>query len=706
MRKKSRFISLFMSILLICNVVLCSFSGAFVLSGTAAATALVGTGATAGKIYAAGSTLAMAGFVIGGIGRKIDDYKAMWVNTTSLLSNVFYGLKMDISNAYTNIQAMNFVKDYKLKNALDMDSSYKDAVTLRQYEIDGVLYDIMDFGPAVREWIMSNYYGLDEGESVTVDVSPNMLLDTSSIDTGYGVASDGTISPLMSYDSSTGKVVLCDFEVDAILSTKVGSKNTPAKFKDFGNDGENTFYMPTGMKTTGSEVRPQASVDYYNSEMWRAYSNFERFVQQNPISTVLKVPNDLTSVNDTTIDIWNEVTEDNPIHYKLFNDESCPSLDFYTTEYTGTALYGHSFFDCADCNASAEYEFYFDGLGAGPVDLYAVCFPKYSYSSSTGAYTLQYVGIRIYYPYRYSGEKFYWQAVDDYVSTSKMCGNCKSFYESKFLKFNDTLGVNVAADGCESYSVTYTGSDLNKVDFYDETKDYVLAVPSGATYSDIENGTASLEWIDLNSTTYKDVGSIPTSQFEEVELLENTGSVNSTVDSPSIDPDYPDDPTYGNVIDGWITGDITVSPDILDNLLTGVYPEFESLGDSIAYGTATGMQASKLAEIISALTQALNPSISAPTTAPLNPNLLDLILIIWDVLISSIMLVARFLVFIAGLSLIEANPGFLPAGVIQGINFFKTLSWGSLNLWSLVVWFVSIMFGITVIKIIRNHYHV
>lgn len=728
-QKIKRLFACLMALILIGNIVVPPVSRAFALAaGTAATAAVAGTAATAGTTATVAGGGVIAGYVAGGVGVSATTY----ATTISFLTNLLICCGIASSTA-SDVEAWNLVSAYKREhNINDYASDFRDVAELRKLEYGGIEYDVFELAPQTQQYLMDYYYNKKTGvDGVEQIVSPNIIASDTTVSSGYGVDTAGNLSPLLYYNPETKKLVMCDISTNQIMSSKgivdYATKNNLSSSYEFNPGTKDHFYIPYSGLNTADGTRTIVQQDWFNNEMWRASSVFASFVNNNPISCVLELPDDLAEVNDPSIiDTWKKLgIETGGIDFTPLNDEGCPSYNMYVEPYTGSHVYYHIRPNCLGCQQlNVDYETYAYSGGATAMDLYLAIGPRYTFSTSAG-YDLDNVNFRFYFPEQYSGTNFDMSKCDVSYSLNKMCSDCKTYYKQKFLQYNPERVIMEPAGGCTSYKVNYsTVSDQwNIPDFTDTTKHWVMAVESGATYEDISNGNATLEWVDLNSVgDVNELGSIDSSQWVEVPFIEQTGTagdleggtVNNPSDNPSSNPSTGDNPDYGELtevaeaIQEWIYGGITFNPSIVGDLALGSAGAFSSLGDSITAGTFTGIQLSNLNNIQSALNSNLASNSQFAESSGWNgsskPNLLDLMILIMRVLFACICLVVRALLFIATLSLIPASTSILPEGVVLGIDYFKTLSWGSLNLYSLVVWFVTIMFGISVIMLIKRHY--
>lgn len=728
-QKFKRLFACLMALILIGNIVVPPVSQGFALAaGTAAAaatTAVAGTAATAGTTATVAGGGVIAGYVAGGVGVSATTY----ATTISFLTNLLIccGLAGGVAS---DVEALNLVNAYKREHSINGYTDFREVAELRKLEYGGIEYDVFELAPQTQQYLMDYYFNKDTGvEGVEQVVSPNLLVSDTTVSSGYGVDVSGNLSPLMYYNPDNYKLVMCDIQTNEILSSKgivdYATKNNIGDSYDFNQGSDGYVYIPYSGLNTADGERSQVQIDYFNNEMWRTKSAFASFVNNNPISCILELPDEVQAINDANvIDTWKKCQyATGGVNFTPLNDDNCPSYNFYTSPYSGNHVNYHIKPNCLGCqenwSENGFYAYAYSG-GATAMDLYLAIGPKYSFSTSAG-YDLSSVNFRIYYPNQYYSTNFEMDDLNITYDISRMCSECQTYYKDKFLVYNSERVMYEPALGCSSYKINYstTSDTWNVPDFTDETKSWVMAVESGATYEDIVNGDATLQWVDLNSVgEVTELGSIDSSQWVEVPFVENTGDVSDleggTVNNPSAGGNTGDNPDYGELediasaIQEWIYGGITFNPSIVGDLALGSAGAFSSLGDSITAGTFTGIQLSNINDI----QQALNSSLATNSQFAensgwdntRNPNVLDLLLLIMRVLFACVCLVVRALVFIATLSLIPATTSILPEGVVLGIDYFKTLSWGSLNLYSLVVWFCTIMFGISVIMLIKRHY--
>lgn len=713
----SRLVALVSVVSLSFNLIFPPVSNAFAVSSSAVVTAVTGTAVKAGTTILSSGGGQIVGYCAGGVAVGAETFHA----TMSFLANVLIACGM-VGSVNNDIENLNVVRDFKKKNDLGMASMFE-VYQLRKLEFAGQEYDVFDFGPAAQEYLLSYFYEKPANiDGKTINVYPNAIYEDMTIDTGYAVSDVGGLSPLLPYNPETGVVSLCNINVDEIMSVKglTSGYGTTYPFT-WHYEEEDRFYIPR----VTSNTRTDLTTGYYNSELWRSYEPFARFVDLNPITQIFKLPSDLTAENDSAIDTWQELTEDTGgIEFKIFDDEDCPTWYLYCSA-VGSSSSGSLDMaiktTCTDCdlnydfnNSTYQPERTIGDLQYYPIDLYLGFGPTFTKSNSN--YVLDSMKFRFYAPDTYSTTSnlaTMYSSSDDSVKFSNLCNNCNTYFRNKFLVYDAENTRMVPKLGTYGYTRDYQSKtgEWNIPDFKEEGSDWAIFVPSGSTYADVLNGNASMEWVNLNAITYTDLGVPDSTQFGEVEYIENTGTIGgSEVVPPSDTPggDSESDSALIEQLEEWILGGITFTPDMFNNLSVGATGAFSSMSDAISYGTFTGIQMSQYSDILSALQQGLNPSASGSVSpnVPNNPNLFDLILILWDVLLACIRLVCRALVFIATLSAIPVSTSLLNSHIILGIDYFRSLSFGVMNLYDLVIWFCGIMFGIKVVKFIRNHYHV
>lgn len=690
--------------------------------GTAAATSIItGVAGSAATTSAAVGTGAVVGYVGGGIGISAATFASTWHFLFNCLAAMGIAFNTDLDYVYDNCdymidaQSLELLSSFKQKNDLNMINDFEEIAGLKHIEIDGVEYDAFEFSGRAQEFLFNKYYGLETGTDIEVSYTPDVLID--NISSGFAVDSVGNTSALLPYDAETGKIHMPEITTNRILSTKgsLADETYLVVSRDFVGDSDLQFPI-TGYSFVGNDTaRTQALVDYFVNKMYMVESAFTYFIDNNPIGCVISLPDEfLLDSTPENIDNWRKTTlETGGVDFKPLNYENCPTLNIYTEKYSGASYDVYLTTKCADCDIEPIYG-NFDGIGYYAGDLYGAIGPSYSYDSETGNYSLNYVRFRLYSPVQYSGKNFYWSNEDYIITQTGMCDNCWNFYQSKFITTNAN-GNTVPALGCTAIDYSYTLNELNLPDFTDETKNYVLAVPSGSTYTDIANGDATVQWIDLNSaSSVVDLGLVDSSQFENVEYIPDTGTIKHfetevSSDGSDIEPDTPtdDSPTVDDdvvhQIQEWIQGGISFNPDVIGNVSIGSAEAFDSLGDAVSAGTSAGVQHSTIQQIINSLNSKLEPDSTGTVD---QPNILDLFILLLRVLYACVCLIIRCLVFIATLVTIPASTELLNADVITGINYARSLTVGSINLFSLFGWFFNILFGISVIHFIRKHYHI
>jgi len=712
-RKTFRLFSCFLVLVLIVNIVFPSISCAVL--GTAATTAL---GGTATAVSGGG---VIAGYVMGGVGVST----ATYVSSIDFLANMLICGGMAFSSDLDKDMAVSrLITAYKKENDINNLGSLRDVAQLRKLEYGGHVFDVAELSPQCQQILLNYYYSAPStGTDVSSEFAPNLLLDYTTVSSGVAVDEDGYKSPLLFYDPESGKIKMCEVTTHQIMSARGSNLGSSISF-DPGTSSH--FTIPYRANSSSSDTsrinvseRPQSAVDYYNTEMWRASAPFAAFVDNNPISCIVKL-DDMQVENDSSVvDSWQKCdTLAEAIEFRPIDDIDCPTYKIYVAPNTG--FHGDITIEptCAECLAKSSHtrSKYAYGSRLTAMDYYIAIGPQYSYSSTTG-YSLKGINLRVYYPDQYSGSSFDMTSVDcDFAFSSYFCDDCKQYYRTKFLSYDPETVKFTPAPGCAVRTIVTTSNSgtWNVPDFTDSTKRWAMAVESGATYEDLVNGDATLEWVDLNSVgTITDLGNISSSQFVELPVIANTGSVLTMEDEPVVIPasDNPDFSAFEEIaqqIQEWIQGGISFDPSIIGNVAIGAGGAFDSLSDAIVAGTFTGIQISNIEGVSSALNSNLAASSdflnSSAWPHARSPNILDLLFLIMRVLYASICLVIRALIFIATLSSITASSSILPTGFVQGVEWFKTLSWGNLNLWSLIVWFCSIMFGLSIVSIIRKHY--
>lgn len=231
---------------------------------------------------------------------------------------------------------------------------------------------------------------------------------------------------------------------------------------------------------------------------------------------------------------------------------------------------------------------------------------------------------------------------------------------------------------------------INGVVFAETTPEYLNSLNS--TLSKTKTLSEVLTDLSIPSTMYIPtnpdvVNEIAEGVYDPIDIMTNSGAITadipiSDVISDSTTMDKPEENFWDNVIGG-LSGTLQDIRDAIDEAKTAANEKAQEIADTIT-GKAD-----------------LDPNAEEKSTEFKLPELFRISLI---VLIATIRMVIRAIVFISTFVLIPANSDNIPPGMISGLDFYKNLEIPNteITVWDIVTAILYFGFGLIVFKAVSR----